>query len=156
MTIKFYKISDDHRKVSKTLGTATASLSGSLKADTSILEPVIEVAYNSSILTSNYMYVDAFARYYYITNITAGAQRLYVHGKVDVLKSYDTDIRKLYALIERTQETGKANQFLSDKAFKALNYKLIRTIPFPVGSNPFTDAQGNNVDSLILTTGGYS
>lgn len=147
MTIKFYKISDDHRKVTKTLGTAVASLSGSLKADTSILEPVIEVAYNSSILTSNYMYIDAFARYYYITNITAGAQRLYVHGKVDVLKTYDTDIRKMKALIERTEQESKANQYLNDPAFKALNYKIISTVPFK--GSPF---EGH--DSLILTTGG--
>lgn len=147
MTIKFYKISDDRKKVSKTLGTAVASLSGSLKADTSILHPVIEVAYNSSILTANYMYIDAFARYYFIGDIKVGAQRLFVPGDVDVLKTYDTDIRKMKALIERTEQESKANQYLNDPAFKALNYKIISTIAYK--NSPF---EGN--DSLILTTGG--
>ena len=153
MQIKFYKITDDRRKLNKTLtaGNLKKTLTGELKIDTDILNPILEVGYDADILTCNYMEIPALGRYYYIENITTSTQRLLVAGHVDVLQTYATSIRDLDCIVARQESDGNANFYLNDKMFRAHNFKIVKTIDFP--STPFMSGN-NNVDSLVLTVGG--
>ena len=155
MNIKFYKITDDKRTLVKKLkdsgagANLMATLSGHLKDDCNILDPVIEVAYNAAILTSNYMYIPAFGRYYYINQITTSTQRLFIAGHVDVLMSYHDEIDNLNCVIERQEHTGRCDEYINDRAYMSEARFNIRTIPFPHRFN-------KSSSSFVLTTGGES
>ena len=155
MTIKFYDVTDDRRRVKKTLidsGTGAnlkASLTGNIKDDCSITDPIIEVSYSSDILTANYMYIPAFNRYYFINNITASTQRLIISAHVDVLMSYLNDIKKLRCVIERQADPGKCNQYQSDVAYRTEARFNVRIKSFPRGFD-------KSASSYVLTTGGKS
>lgn len=155
MEIKLYNIKDDKRAVHKNTvdtGAGTnlvATLTGSIKDDCSITDPIIEVSYNASLMTANYMYIAAFNRYYFIENITVSTQRLIISAHVDVLNSYRVDILKLTCIIERQQHEANADQYLNDYAYRSEARFNIRTVPFPHG---FSKASA----SYVLTTGGTS
>ena len=129
MTLKFYNISDDRRQLVKTLidvgadKNLTATLTGSIKTDCDIIDPVFEVSYNSDLMTSNYLYVADLHRYYYITNIKVGKQRLFISCHVDVLMSYSTDIMKLRCVIARQEGQNRSNRYLNDGMWHNLQKK---------------------------------
>lgn len=120
MTITFGTTSDAKNKLNKTY-TASVSLTGNLKDDTSVVDPIILV--NASLATlagCNYMYIATFGRYYYITDVVSkGANLVEVHGHCDVLKSYNTQIRACNGYVSR-QATG--NGMICDN-MKALSNK---------------------------------
>lgn len=150
MQIMFYKITDDKRQLNKTLtaGTLKKTLTGDLKIDTDILNPILEVGYDADILTCNYMEIPALGRYYFIENITTSTQRLLVAGHVDVLQTYATDISNLKCVIARQESKTRSNKYLNDGIWRNLQPKDVLTAPFP---NPF-DSTG----SYILAIGGDS
>ena len=155
MNIYFYNVKDDRRALVKTLintgagANLKATLTGHLKDDCSILDPVIEVAYNADILTSNYMYIPAFGRYYFINNITTSTQRLYISAHVDVLMTYSTDIKTLRCVVDRQADPWKCNLYLNDAARRSQARFNVRIAAFP---NEFDKGRS----SYVLTTGGKS
>lgn len=128
MTITVYKISDDRRVVNKTLGTSVATLTAVFKNDADILYPVLEVAYNASVLTANYLYIDTLHRYYYIKNIKLDRQRLFLECEVDVLKSYYNEIKNLSCVVSRQE--NNFNTYLNDGVWRNLQPKEVITLPF--------------------------
>lgn len=128
MIVYFYKISDDRKVVNKTTDATTlvqTCNSVHYKDDVDILNPVLEIAYDALLTTANYLYVPDWGRYYYINNITTGMQRLFFECHVDVLKSYDVDIRKLSCVIARQENSTNANLYLNDGMWHNLQYKQI-------------------------------
>ena len=150
MTITLYKVTEDRRQLTKTCDNTTkvAELSATIKGECSIMSPVLEVAYNSLILSANYVYIGSWNRYYYIENIHFDSQRLYIECSVDVLMSHKSDIKELECMVERAEESSKTDLYMNDKAFKAEARKIVQTRKFPY---KFPD----NV-SIVLTTGGPS
>lgn len=151
MTIKFYKIKDDRRQLRKTLTNETLvrTVTGQLKTDCSVMDPIIEVTFDALLVTCNYMYIQEFGRYYHVTNIETGAQRIFVHAHVDVLQTYADEIEDLTCVIERQQDPGKCDLYLTDKAFKSENRHIVSVRKF---SGSFSKANS----SYVLTTGGTS
>lgn len=133
MTITLYKIAEDKRDVHKTLDLTTkvAELTATLKDNCTVTDPVIEITYNSSYLTANYIHIPAFGRYYFINKITVSQQRVLIEAHVDVLTTYYDQIKNDTAIVSRVENEGDANFYLSDKAFKALAYKVCATRVFP-------------------------
>lgn len=154
MTITLYKIKDDRRKVDKTLNNTTkvTELTAHIKSDCDILHPVLEVAYNASIMSANYIYIADWGRYYFISNIVTGAQRIFIHADIDVLQTYSAGIKDLTCVIERQEDINKSNIYLPDYMFRAKSIKTVSTpYIFPNSPHTFTKNQ-----SIILTTGGRS
>jgi len=151
MEIKFYKISDDRRKVFKTLNASTLvkTATGDIKSDCSIMDPIIEMSFDIALLQCNYMYIEDFGRYYHITNIETGAQRLFIHAHVDVLQTYSREIVELTCVIERQQDPTKCDLYLTDKAFKSENRHIISI-------RKFSGSFHKDRASYVLTTGGKS
>lgn len=160
MTLKFYNVTEDKRKLIKTLtdsggsSNLLATLTGSIKRDTSVIDPEFETTYNADIFKSNYIYAADLRRYYYITNITVSAQRLYIQCHVDVLMSYSSDIKKLRCVVERQEKTSKCNLYLTDQAYKAEQRHILRTQHFKWGGTKAQFTPG--ASSYVLTTGGTS
>lgn len=92
MTVKFYSVSINPIVLNKTLGTATDKTC-TIKDNMDIINPVVELAYDAAILGKNYMYISDLGRYYFITNIEIVGHRIFVTGHVDVLKTYNSQIR---------------------------------------------------------------
>ena len=89
MTINLYSISDDDLKVSKTLGTATATFNDvNLLNEDDINNPYFDITLNSSLLSVNYAYVPAWHRYYFvdITILSGNVMRFTL--RVDRLMSF--------------------------------------------------------------------
>lgn len=109
MTINLYNISDDPRKVVKTLGTATA-LQCELVYPSDLLNPVIRISATNWSASLNYMYIPDFARYYYITEVTyENGGAVTIQGKVDPLMSYSTAILGLSVNVIRQELGGLSN-----------------------------------------------
>lgn len=155
MTIKLYKIPDDRIVVSKTVidtgadATLLGELSAHIKENTSIMDPVFEVAYSASYVDANYIYVSDWGRYYYITEPpTVGSQRMWFTCHVDVLNSFKSGIYELDCIVARQENADKSQLYLNDGMFKAIQAKTVVPYPFPQSF----DADG----SFVLTLGGES
>lgn len=155
MTVKFFKVSDDPRLLDKNVSSATVTLNTvRIKGDCSILSPVLETAYSADLITCNYMYIQEWARYYYIDDMTVSAQRIYIKAHVDVLKTYAADIKGCTAIIRRQERTGagsKTNLYLQDKAFvtKAYNNPTVHLFRQTDGSiSSFTKSDMSFVMAL--------
>lgn len=112
MTITLYKCSDENTKVSKSL-TSAFNLSGTLRQETSIVNPVIRINGDSSIVGYNYAYIPEFSRYYFITDIVAVVNGIWdISFSVDVLMSYKQQILALPVIVRRQE--SNFNSYLSD------------------------------------------
>ena len=114
MTIVIQTNSSEREKLDKTL-TTVASLTGTLRAETSLIDPVILVSGStlSALSAANYMTIADFGRSYFITGIRSIRDGLVeISGHVDVLSSFKTQIRANYAIIRRSERNW--NLYLND------------------------------------------
>lgn len=109
------------------------TLTGTLKDPTSLIDPVILVeSDHTNIMTSNYLHIPQFGRYYYINNIRSIRTGLYeLSCHVDVLMSWKTMIRRNSAIIQRSQSNYELD--LDDGSIKVNNNPIIQTKSFPAG-----------------------
>ena len=103
-------------KISKT-PTTVMTLSGTLREQTDIINPQINVEYNGTLTNVNYMYVSEFHRYYFITKIESVRTNLWrIYAHCDVLKTYSEAILGTEAVIARSESDW--NLYLNDSMFK--------------------------------------
>lgn len=132
MTITLQVSTSPKNKLNKDV-TDVASLSGTLKTSTSIINPTIIIEGDLSQYTNvNYMTIAEFGRSYFITNITSVTSKLFeIAAHVDVLSSFAAEIRANKAIVHR-QET-KWNLYLDDGSFKVYQNPMVLTKAFPSG-----------------------
>lgn len=148
MDIIFYKCADDRRVVSKTLSGAVTK-NCTLKNDNSVLSPRIQVAQFDGFAGYNYAHIPAYERYYYINDIVIDSGGLITMSlSVDVLKTYETQIRATSALIFR--QSQKYNVLLADDKLRAQVNEEIITRPFTGGE--LSNQLGRNAYNFVLTT----
>ena len=134
MTLTVYNISDDPRKLTKTLGNAVGTYTVNPTDNCDILNPVVSihsVGTGAFPLTANYATLSDTGRYYFIKDITLGTGgKVFVHLSVDVLGTYDTAIRECPCTITRAQWTGPT--MIPDDQFPLrTNQREIRVATFP-------------------------
>lgn len=115
-------------KISKSLVNHkwTYTLEGTLRDECSVMTPSIEIRTGQTtdialptLTKCNYMYIPNFNRYYFITDITSYRNTLaIVHGHVDVLKTYEDEIKGNYALVKRASNKAHYTKMLDDGCFK--------------------------------------
>lgn len=117
MNLKLYENKSDNNKVTKSI-TQLYSLTGTLRDDCSIINPVIAVEGISAanLVKTNYAYISEFGRYYYINNIVCKGNLFELHMHVDVLETFGTAILNCSAVVSRQQ--SKYNLYLQDGVFK--------------------------------------
>lgn len=113
--------------------TDIATISGTLREKTSLIDPVILIEGDlSNYVNCNYMTIQAFNRSYFINNITSVSNNLFeISAHVDVLTTYKTQIRTNDAIIARQEK--KWNLYLNDGVFKTYQNPYIVTKAFPSG-----------------------
>ena len=104
-------------KLDKSL-TDIATLTGTLRADTSIIDPVFRIEGDlSSYINTNYCTVAAFGRSYFVNNIRSLRAGLFeIDCHVDVLSSFKTQIRTNRAIMHRSERNW--NLYLNDGSLK--------------------------------------
>ena len=109
------------------------TVSGVLKEDTSIIDPVIKIECDLSAVTGcNYLSIPAFGRSYFVNNIRSirnGLVEFSCH--VDTLSSFASEIRGNTAIIKRQENAW--NLYLNDGSFKVYQNPNVLTKAFPSG-----------------------
>lgn len=107
MILNLYRCTDDRRVVSKTLTPIASNVSIVPKERLDLINPFIRLAWNSSYLSANYMYISELNRYYYISDMQLNpGHYIDIIGNIDVLKTYDAQIRSMTATIIRSESVG--------------------------------------------------
>lgn len=152
ITITLYKMTDDPRKISKTLPSASGTFltfsTSWLKDVFLCLDPELTMSSTDDLSAYNYMQVGSpVNRYYFIkpTILRKGLWRLNAHE--DVLQVFQSQIKSNSAIMARSE--NKFNTYLSDSIFEGLVYRRTCTIPFPI--TPFSTDSGGY---YLTTTGG--
>ena len=135
-TLKLYTNSSEYDHVTKTITQIGSDLSCIARGECSLLYPEIEVELSSIPATANYMYIEDFARYYYIDEIVVVRTGLYrIRGTVDPLMSFATQIKACSGIVNRAESEAACNTYLDDGAFRTYANPEIRTLEFPSGFN---------------------
>lgn len=89
-------------------------INGVLREGTNILSPTILVdTTNIDISLANYVYIENFKRYYYITSMNVERNNLWrMNLRVDVLMTYQNEIKNLECLVSRS--SSNYNRLLPD------------------------------------------
>lgn len=113
MQIDFYKCTDDKRVINKNLGTAKTFSNCQLNDESSIIKPSFIISNDISVYEYNYVYINTFNRYYYITNITVlNGEQMLIECTIDVLKSHATDI--LNCTVNSRRNENNYDMYLPD------------------------------------------
>lgn len=134
MDVILYKNNSPNNFITKWIADTTP-LTGSLREGSSIIDPVILIEFNNPT-RFNYMYIDDFARYYYINNIECVRNSLWrLSCHVDVLMTYRSQILDHQCIISKQASTGNSNLMIDDGEWVVENRKFNRVIHFPNGLN---------------------
>lgn len=109
------------------------TLSGTLKEETSIIDPIIKIECDLSTVTEcNYLSIPAFGRSYFVNNIRSVRNGLVEFScHVDVLSSFSDGIRSNSAIVKRQENSW--NLYLNDGSFKVYQNPMVLTKAFPSG-----------------------
>lgn len=133
MTFTLMENTSEREALTKSL-TTLETLTGALRNQSSIIDPVIEVTgiASSTVTSCNYAYIPEFGRYYFVKNITSVRNNVWViQCHVDVLKTYATQIKAQTAVVRRQEKNW--NLYLDDGIFKTYQNPQIITKTFPAG-----------------------
>lgn len=124
----------DKTKLDKDV-TDIATLTGTLKSGTSIINPTILFDGDlSGYVACNYMTISSFGRSYFVTNIRSVRANLFeITAHVDVLSSFKTQIRQNDAIIKRQENLW--NLYLNDGSFRVYQNPNVICKEFPSGFN---------------------
>lgn len=133
MHIKFYKNLSENNRIDKRLVQYGKQRTGTLVDETSMYNPTILFELDIEDLTDvNYMYIQEFNRYYFISDIVSVRNGLVrISANIDVLKSFESEIKNCTALVGRN--TYKYNLYLNDEWFRLYSDPLIFELEFPNG-----------------------
>lgn len=135
MTISLLSTTDSPNVVSKAT-TSVAVVTGTLRAPSSVTDPVIQIE-RASPVGFNYFYVLEFNRYYFLKNVTVGTNGLItIRGHVDVLKSFDSQIRRSTGIAVRQEFTW--NLYIDDGTYKAQQNPSFKIKKWPYEFNSFS------------------
>lgn len=147
MNIELYNYSGENNVVDKS-GMLTDSVAklGTLRGECDVMNPVVFVEGTPD--SRNYMYIQEFGRYYFITEQTAVRTGVYrITGRVDVLHTYRTEIKACTAIAARSAKPECQNAYLIDDerkpyAPKTVVTKLLLPSEFAYGSTYILQTAG--------------
>lgn len=128
-TINLMNNQEELNKISKN-PSSVLSVTGELREETSIIDPVVIIEYNGTLTNVNYAYIGTFHRYYFITQIESvrtGLWRVCMH--CDVLKTYAQGILACKCVVARNE--NQFNLLLNDAYFKVYSDPRVQVLNFP-------------------------
>lgn len=120
---------EELNKISKT-PTLVMTLSGTLREETDIVNPQINIEYDGALVNVNYMWIPTFNRYYFITKIESIRNKLWrIYAHCDVLKTYSEAILGTECVVARSET--RYNLMLNDSFFKVYSNPRLQIAKFP-------------------------
>lgn len=115
--------------------TDITTVSGTLKASTSVIDPVIMIECDlGDVADCNYMSIPSFKRSYFVTDIRSVSNNIVEFTcHVDVLSTYKNGIRANTGIVKRQQNLW--NLYLNDGSLKVYQNPNVVTKAFPSGFN---------------------
>lgn len=145
MKITLYNVPESRAHISKTLGTG-AAYQGQVRGEIDMVSPIVAVA---ATITQryNYAYIDEYAGYYWVKEITVERTGLsVVQLQRDPLTTFAAGVRACPALAHRTATPGKNTLYIPDSLIKMNQYTFDETL---TGSGIFS----YNGNFILITTG---
>ena len=131
MTIQLYKTISPPERVTKTITAVGTALTGTIKEESSIIDPVITIAVQD-LPEANYLYINEFKRYYFINNIICDYDGMFqIEAHVDVLMSNAAVIRQQKAVVAKQKD--RFNLYLNDPDYRTYSDPWVITREFPSG-----------------------
>lgn len=147
MKITLYFNNSEPNKMRKNLAEVS-TVDGTLRTQSSVIDPVVRIAGELNLSKVNYMYIDGFQRYYFINDIVSVRTGIWeISAHVDVLSTYANQVSVLPCVIGRNEY--EYNLFLDDDRFLVNSNRLVQTVEFP---NKFPTSGSN----YIITISGGS
>ena len=146
MNVSIYKNLSDNSVIGKNK-TLVYETECEIKGESSIINPVLILQYNEQLFASNYVYIPAWSRYYFIDDmrvLTGG--RVEISLSVDVLESFKDSILELDGILSDTEQTG-LNNYLPSESF-VVNCKHKTDIV------NFSNGLLDNGEYILITAGG--
>lgn len=107
MTVTLYNITDDPRKLTKTLPQTSKTYNTVDALDiVSVVNPTLILSYDGDYIDCNYCYVQEFGRYYFCKTSVDTGGRIVLTCTVDPLMSFAEEIKECKACITRNENTG--------------------------------------------------
>lgn len=120
---------EELNKISKN-PTTIMTLTGTLREETDLVNPQINIEYSGTLTNVNYMRIAEFNRYYFITKIESIRTGLWrVYGHCDVLKTYSEAILNTPCVVARSE--SQYNLMLNDAFFKVYSNPRLQIAKFP-------------------------
>lgn len=135
MTITLYKNLSEKNHVDKDITKIGDDVTGNLRSDCSIIDPVVLLEREIDLTNCNYAYIAEFGRYYFINNVVIKGKCYELNMHVDVLSTYKDVIRSNSGVVSRQQKNF--NLYLQDGNFKTYAFPHMQVIQFPSGFSSF-------------------
>lgn len=145
MTITLYNNSSEPNKISKHLTPVSTALSGSLRNESEMVNPVVLIEGNiSSLQNANYARIESFGRYYYITEMKSVRNNIVeLHLHTDVLMSFN--ISAVSGVVVEAENIG--SDYLQGRQF-------VRLVKSKTDILPFSGGLLDSGEYILITAGG--
>lgn len=145
MTITLYNNSSEPNKISKHLTPVSTALSGSLRNESEMVNPVVLIEGNiSSLQNANYARIESFGRYYYITEMNSVRNNIVeLHLHTDVLMSFN--ISAVSGVVIEAENIG--SNYLRGRQF-------VRLVKSKTDILPFSGGLLDSGEYILITAGG--
>ncbi len=150
MELNLFSCTAENERVDKTdYITNRFVMNGSLRDESSVIDPVIMIEKNNPTLYDyNYMYIPEFKRWYYINDIISVRNGLWeIHAHVDVLYTWGADIKRMNGVADKLEDILNANVYFDDGSFIMDSRNDIEVKEFPNGLN-------ENGSYILICAGG--
>ena len=146
MNVVLYKTKSEYNEINKVLTNALI-FPGTLRAETSIMNPSIAIESSVNLSEFNYCHIEDFNRYYFISDVVSLRNNLWlIRCKVDVLMSFKESIFDSTIVLQETTRTGASN-YMTNDVWVSLVKDKTDIIQFPQGLL-------ENGEYILLTAGG--
>ena len=115
MTITLYNTASDQRCLHKTLNAVGSAITCRFNDECTVEEPSFRMSYDDNYINANYLKVNEWNKYYYITerNILNNNE-IVINCHMDVLMSFRNQILDSNIIAERS--SSDINKFIADTA----------------------------------------
>lgn len=153
MLIDLLYTPDDPRVVSKSTTNVSTGVDMTPKGNFDLCTPLVVLAYNTAYLGANYAYIPELARYYYINDmVLSPGSQIVLQLAVDVLKTWDTQIRACEGVVVRSESIG--SNYLPDDKYP-IDPREIWLQSIPLSGHNFTAPADGDRRYLIAVNATY-
>lgn len=145
MNITLYNNVSPPNRINKSLAFVS-SLTGTLRGETNVVRPTIDIATDGTVPGCNYARIEEFGRYYYVMDtkqIRAGIWRLML--KSDPLMSFD--LSYVSGILKESENTG--SPYIEHSHF-------VRTVKSKTDIMTFPNGLNDNGEYILITAGGIA